>query len=158
KLPVVFCAAYEQYEEIAKRLGGAPAPREAAGLYFSGANFSLFFDFAKSDSLKELSAKVAALQDQLRQSHDPKENRDKSQEVQFYKNRIDVTQNRANKSVVQHEVAHQLLYNFNLHSRKVRNPSWFVEGLATLFEPPPTEGAGAGFNIINQDRLGTLRD
>src|SRR5262249_49796612 len=62
------------------------------------------------------------------------------------------------KSVVQHEVAHQLLYNFNLHSRKVRNPSWFVEGLATLFEPPPTEGAGAGFNIINQDRLGTLRD
>src|SRR5262249_48914547 len=116
------------------------------------------FDFAKSETLKEVSQKIAGLQAQLHQSGDPREKRAKSEEVQWYKNRMDSVQNRANKSVVQHEDAHQLLYNFNLHSRKGRNPPWFVEGLATLFEPPPTEGAGAGFNIINQDRLSTLRD
>ena len=59
--------------------------------------------------------------------------------------------------MVQHEVAHQLLFNFRVHKPGAANPQWFVEGLATQFESPPGK-MGAGFNVINQRRLRVLRE
>ena len=160
KLPVVFCQEFEEYSSVANRLGGSPAPREAAGLYFPGANFSLFYDMANSDSVKEKMAEAKALQDAARNAKSAAERKQKSDEAHFIMTRMEQHQERSNRSVVRHEVAHQLLHNFNVHRRDVTNPVWFVEGMATLFEYEPGRGQrdSSGFNAINQYRLWRLRD
>lgn len=157
KLPIVFCSEFDQYSSVAQALAGAPAPREAAGLYFPQPNFSLFYDMAHSVTVLDQTAQAKALQEEARRATDSKTKKEKSREAQFILNRLNDYQERNNKSVVQHEVAHQLLYNFQVHHRDAPNPVWFVEGLATLFEPPPGK-TGAGFNVVNQYRLWRLRE
>lgn len=63
---------------------------------------------------------------------------------------------RINCMVVQHEVAHQVLYNTGAHVRGAMNPRWLVEGLACIFETPPTS-MGSGLGAINQARLKDFR-
>lgn len=41
-----------------------------------------------------------------------------------------------NLATVIHEATHQTAFNTGLHSRYSRQPKWFVEGLATMFEAP----------------------
>ncbi len=62
-----------------------------------------------------------------------------------------------NRSVLQHEAAHQMLFNIGVHVRGAENPRWFVEGLACQFEVPQG-GAGAGLKRVNHMRLADLRD
>ncbi|MEM7479481.1 MAG: DUF1570 domain-containing protein [Planctomycetota bacterium] len=38
------------------------------------------------------------------------------------------------ESTIVHEAVHQLAYNTAIHERLFKNPFWFVEGLATMFE------------------------
>ncbi len=63
---------------------------------------------------------------------------------------------RINRTVIQHEVAHQILFNAGVHVRGASNPKWLVEGLACMFETPP-EAEGAGIATINQLRLQDFR-
>lgn len=64
---------------------------------------------------------------------------------------------RINETVIQHEAAHQILFNCGVHVRQATNPRWLVEGLACLFETPPT-GRGSGIGTINQSRLRDFRE
>ncbi len=64
---------------------------------------------------------------------------------------------RVNRTVVQHETAHQVLYNVGLHVRGAANPRWLVEGLACLFETPPGP-LGTGIGVVNEYRLRDLRE
>jgi len=43
-----------------------------------------------------------------------------------------------NQSVIQHEVAHHVLFSGGVHARGADNPYWLLEGLAMQFETPPT--------------------
>lgn len=61
---------------------------------------------------------------------------------------------RINRTVVQHETAHQVFFNIGVHVRGGTNPIWLVEGLAMLFETPPSSGGtGSGIGAVNQLRL-----
>jgi hypothetical protein len=65
---------------------------------------------------------------------------------------------RINRSVVQHEVTHQVFFNAGVHVRGAANPKWLVEGLACLFETPPDHNStGSGVFAINQLRLQDFR-
>ncbi|MFQ5591617.1 MAG: DUF1570 domain-containing protein [Phycisphaerae bacterium] len=64
---------------------------------------------------------------------------------------------RFNRFVLQHEAAHQILFNLGVHGRGVDNPPWLVEGLACQFEVPQ-DGATGRIKGINQMRLADLRD
>lgn len=157
KLPVIFCNNFEEYSKRSQQFAGQPAPSQAAGLYYRHPlNFSLFYDMSQVDFIKETNRKAEQLQAEARGSNDPAVRKAKSREAQWYINQIAQYQQEQNRSVVQHEVAHQLLFNLNVHNHKVDNPQWLVEGMATLFEPPPGK-TGAGFNVINQQRLGDIR-
>jgi hypothetical protein len=61
-----------------------------------------------------------------------------------------------NQTVIQHEVAHQVLFNAGVHVREADNPKWLVEGLACLFETPPG-ATGTGASVVNQSRLRDFR-
>jgi hypothetical protein len=64
---------------------------------------------------------------------------------------------RINRTVIQHEAAHQVLFNAGVHVRGGANPKWIIEGLATMFETPPGQ-SGTGLSAINQYRLKDFRD
>jgi hypothetical protein len=64
---------------------------------------------------------------------------------------------RINRTVVQHEAAHHVLFNAGVHPRQAPSPKWIVEGLACLFETPPGQG-GTGVAAINQLRLNDFRE
>lgn len=64
--------------------------------------------------------------------------------------------NQINRTIVQHETAHQMLFNAGLHVRGASNPKWLVEGLACLFETPPGP-PGSGFSVLNASRLEDFR-
>ncbi|MCG8405093.1 MAG: DUF1570 domain-containing protein [Phycisphaerales bacterium] len=157
KLIVLFCPNYEECNRLCKQFVGRGAPQRAAGLYWSGINFSIFYDMSQSRSMKDFAAKIKRLKEEARNAKDRNQKKAKAKEAQWYVNRSKVYQQNNNRSVVQHEVAHHLLYNLQVHQLGSRNPQWFVEGLATLFEPPPGK-SGAGFYIINQRRLGDVRE
>jgi hypothetical protein len=61
-----------------------------------------------------------------------------------------------NQTVIQHETAHQTLFNAGVHVRGASNPRWLVEGLACLFETPPGP-PGSGFAVLNASRLHDFR-
>ena len=63
---------------------------------------------------------------------------------------------RTNRLAVQHETAHQVLFNAGVHVFGAQNPGWLVEGMATLFETPPSS-SGAGMGATNQMRLEDFR-
>lgn len=56
-----------------------------------------------------------------------------------------------NRLVIQHEAAHQVLFNIGVLSREVDNPDWLVEGLACQFEVNSGEAG-------NQMRLADFRE
>ena len=62
-----------------------------------------------------------------------------------------------NRVVLQHEAAHQVLFNLGVHVRGARTPVWLVEGLACQFEVPQSDAQGV-LKRVNQMRLGDLRD
>jgi hypothetical protein len=64
---------------------------------------------------------------------------------------------RINCTVIQHEAAHQVLFNAGVHVRGGANPKWVIEGLAMMFETQRSE-SGAGLAAINQFRLKDFRD
>lgn len=158
KLPVLFCHDFDEYSARCKQLAGRPAPSDAAGLYWPHPlNFSLFYDMSQVSFVKETTAKAEQLKQEAAKTPDRNAKQAKLREANWYINRIAIYQQEQNRSVVQHEVAHQLLFNLQFHKIDVDNPQWLVEGMATLFEPPPGK-TGAGFNVINQSRLGEIRD
>jgi hypothetical protein len=157
KLPVIFCNNYEEYNQRCLQLVGHGAPADAAGLYWHDpANFSIFYDMSQVKPLKEKAEEAKRLKEQALNTRDRKARKSKLAGAQYYENKIDQYQQEQNRSVVQHEVSHQLLFNLGVHSVHAPSPQWFVEGMATQFEPPPGK-MGAGFNVINQRRLQDLR-
>ena len=60
------------------------------------------------------------------------------------------------RTVMQHELAHQVMFHIGLLPRGGAAPPWLVEGLATLFEVPFSSSAGV-LDEINQARLKDLR-
>jgi len=158
KLAVVFCRDFEQYDGKCKEMVGRNVPAEAAGLFWHAPfNFSIFYDMSQAKFIKDHEAHAKQLKEEAKNSKDPNERKMKVREAEWYLNKIDAFQQDQNRSVVQHELAHQLLFNFRVHVAGADNPQWFVEGLATQFEPPPGK-TGAGFGVTNQRRLHTLRE
>src|SRR5690606_12483049 len=65
------------------------------------------------------------------------------------------------EGTLQHEVAHQVLFNLGLHApqrnaESLVNPRWFAEGIASLFEPI-SDGKAANWGQMNKDRLDEFR-
>ncbi|MFH1417235.1 MAG: DUF1570 domain-containing protein [Planctomycetota bacterium] len=158
KLIVIFCRSYDEFDRLNKQIVGQSVPPNVAGLYWSHPiNFSIFYDFAKSRPVLEVMAKVERLQEEARKAKDRATRKAKSREARFYLNYLNSMQDSQNRSVVQHEVTHQLMFNFQVHAVPGPNPQWFAEGLATQFEPPPGK-MGAGSAVINQRRLQVFRE
>lgn len=133
----------------------------ASGVYSPLHNRSAFFNTLNTPHLAQITRLVTDLEDRLAVppggSALPAPERNAVQKrLASVRNQRDRFVNRVNQLVVQHEMAHQVLYNIGVHTPGARNPGWLLEGLSCLFETPPTR-SGAGFGAMNQMRLRDFR-
>jgi len=156
------------------------------GVYYEPSNRSAFFNIENEPQMRQIAANVLDarrnLDDLTRAMKDIRDRRtiielqysdgrrqqmtrreaekkidESRRELQELQGRQTAYVNRINRTVIQHETAHQVLYNTGVHVRGGPNPTWLVEGLACLFETPPGR-SGAGLGAINQLRLQDFRD
>ncbi len=133
------------------------------GFYYTGTNRSAFFNILNHPSLGELRQGIERLEEQVAQLNRQEFNkaqrarkRELLKQLHYYRNRRNQLVEKLNRTVVQHETAHHLLYDGGVHVIGAPNPVWLVEGLAVLFETPPS-AKGAGIGVTNQMRLADFR-
>jgi len=156
RLEIYFFASVEQFAAYAAGIGTDSSG--AAGFYSPQNNRAAFYDTMSSPRFAELNAAIDRMQQQLQDRNIA--NRETRKQLVNDLNRLRIQRDNyieaINQLVVQHEVAHQVLFNLGVHRRGAMNPTWLVEGLACLFEPPPS-GGSAGLGRVNQYRLVNLR-
>jgi hypothetical protein len=156
KLQIVFFGRFEGYEKFLAKTG-MKASEEVPGVYFPTLNRSFFFDYSDAQTIRELKEALAEIQKVGKQAHRLGARPDFTR-IKAYQSRIAEYEDKVNRQIVQHEVAHQVMYNIGVHNRNFEaNPRWLVEGLAMMFETPPTH-EGAGIGAVNQWRLARWRD
>ena len=135
-----------------------------AGFYAPGTQRSAFFNVLNHPNLAEFRQEISRLEQEVARlssrQFSPTEQADKDEALKRlhqYRKRRDRIVERLNRTVVQHETVHHLLFAAGVHVRNGPNPVWLVEGVACLFEPPPT-GKGSGLGVTNQMRLADFRD
>lgn len=142
KLEIYFFGTHEEYDRY-QTLNGF---REmgAIGFYSRTVNRSAFFDM---ETYPVYSGIIA----QTKDKDVPAERR--LELAAKLKRRIE----HENLEVVQHEAAHHIHFNIGIFPARGDLPRWMTEGLATMFETPPSE-AGASFGSINHMRLFQFRN
>ncbi len=161
RLGVVLFARYERYAAF---LGDGRLAASAAGLYDIERNVAIFCDTLESPTLRPLVERIDALRHRLRAlttdgAFEPVRARREALERALHDLRVKegVLVERINRLVIQHEAAHQILYNLGVHVRGRPNPVVLAEGLACQFEvPQPPTPTGAP--QINGARLGDFRE
>lgn len=166
KLLIYYFEHHKDYSDYAERIGKGPQPQSTPGLYFPDLNRSMFYNFRNQESLKKLreesESKIAQLREQLKQTGlstaDRKRIGQEIADARRMANRSNVVGGDISESIVQHEVAHQVLWNIGFHNPKnfFANPRWLAEGTAMMFEPIST-GNSANFGRVNEDRLKEFR-
>lgn len=184
RLEVIFFNDRAEYSRYAAAIHFAP--QDTYGVYYEPSNRSAFFDIENEPQMRQIAANVLDarrnLDDLTRAMKDIRDRRtiieleyadgrrlritrrEAEQQIDETRKKLQELQgrqttyvNRINRTVIQHETAHQVLYNTGVHVRGGPNPSWLVEGLACLFETPPSR-SGAGLWATNQLRLQDFRD
>lgn len=162
KLLIYYFEHHKDYSDFSEKLGNGPREQSTPGVYFPLLNRSMFYNFQNQESFKkareDAEAKINDLKAQLRQAGNSVERR-KEIGKQIAEARKQATHSNSvggdlSESIVQHEVAHQVLWNIGFHNAKgfLTNPRWFVEGTAMMFEPIST-GSSSNFGAVNAERL-----
>ncbi|RMF76989.1 MAG: DUF1570 domain-containing protein [Planctomycetota bacterium] len=137
KLEIFFFGTHPEYDAY-QRFNGWSA-FGAIGFYMRTNNRSAFFDMETFPPYKA----------QLEQARNPNV---PPQERRRIKNMVLRTIEHDNLEVVQHEAAHHIHFNIGIFPRGGDLPTWMTEGLATMFEAPPSE-VGASLGAVNHYRL-----
>lgn len=141
KLEIFFFGTYDEFQAFrtTKGQGGGGV----LGQYFPDVHRSLFFDMDTWPSVKEA----------IERSKDPSI---PPEERRRMKNQQERWAEWMNLEVVQHEAAHHVHFSIGIFPRVGEWTRWVVEGLATMFEVPPTE-IGGSLGAINHARLAEFR-
>ena len=182
RLEVIFFDKPDDYISYLSRLG-FPA-KGTYGCYFEGDNRSVFYNVENDPQIGQLHASINEAKQRLAQVNAAiKAAKSVDQIAIQYSDGTRKVLNRAaarrevdkgqreltsldrqrenyseniNRTVIQHEAAHQVLFNAGGHTRMATNPKWVVVGLACMFLTPPW-GGGAGLAATNHARLCDLR-
>ncbi len=158
-LPVVFFDLYETYRVRSAAL--QPNAAALAGFYNQNTNLACFFNTLSRPDVIEFDRQLAVYQRELlelrRQGRSAAaEQAALQRQLTAFRIQRDAIVERINRLVIQHEVAHQVLFNLGVHSREAENPGWLVEGLACQFEVPQ-RAHHAGLGAVNETRLAEFR-
>jgi hypothetical protein len=159
-------AAYASYYE---KVGGFRPSEGILGLYSPTTNYTYFYNFRNTPAFKNFRDGAANAIEQmagdLRNPRVPSgQKRAIRAQIKYYKAVMNWTKTfggGVTEGTLQHEVAHQVLFNLGLHAQQrnaesLVNPRWFAEGIAQLFEPI-SDGKAANWGQMNKDRLDQFR-
>ncbi len=157
---------FDRFEDFTRYGAGVGVSAGSiAGFYHPRTNIATFCNTQNSPGLAQLTLQFGQVQAQLKRATSKRggtpaarrRRSDLQQMLSVLQTRREVLVKRFNRFVIQHEAAHQLLFNLGLHVRGADNPSWLVEGLACQFEVPQANQAGL-LKRINHLRLADFRD
>ena len=142
RLGVLFFDRYEDFTRYAATAGFTAS--STAGFYNPQTNLAAFCNMLHSPNLQKVARQIERAERQLKRHDDiPLEasrmrqrREDQRTSLSNLKSRRDALVERFNRLVIQHEAAHQMLFNIGVHARGSDNPLWLVEGLACQFEVP----------------------
>ena len=161
-LPILFFDEFEAYQTYAARFG---MDANVAGFYLPATNVAAFLHTLNLPEIQLITKRIAAAQDRLagmtRNPNTSPAGRSQADELArnliVWRGQRDAIVRRFDRFVLQHEAAHQILFNLGAHTRGAVNPPWLVEGLACQFEVPPNVPQGT-LHGVNQMRLADLRE
>ncbi len=157
RLVICFFAQYDRFVSFASAEGHEA--EHIAGYYDISRNRAVFYDAATMPRLRSVQKRIDQLEEEVRAAHKRHDRSAQSllsNELFRLRNRRDNITESVNRLVIQHEVAHQVFFNTGVLVRGADNPPWLVEGLACLFEMPPSSQS-AGIPGVNAYRLLNLR-
>ena len=139
-LPVLLFNRHSDFERYASTVGftGPAAP----GCYHPRNNTAAFCNLHDLPKLRDISQRIEQAEAQ-RDSSTPRER------ITEWRSQRDKLVETFNRLVIQHEAAHQLLFNIGVLSSDSEFPDWLVEGLACQFE--------VSLDGTNQMRLADFR-
>ena len=154
---------HEDFERYRAKVGVATG--SVAGFFLQETNLSAFSNTLNTPQLEEVNAEIIRTQNQMRELRRDRRNLRKNRPKRNVLQRRlaslragrDSLVERFNRFVIQHEAAHQMLFNIGVHVRGASNPFWLAEGLACQFEVPQALAAH-GVARVNHMRLADLRD
>jgi len=162
KLAIIFYDRFDDYARYARKM--KMDPNRVAGFYHSANNIAAFVNAVHSPDIKPINDAIVdaerTLRDLAQRGHanDPRQDAIfLQQEIATWRSERDQIVERYNRFVLQHEAAHQVLFNVGVHRHHSNNPQWLIEGLACQFEVSQTGPEGKLIRV-NQARLGDLRD
>lgn len=154
---------FDRFEDFTKHLASIGlADASIAGVYDQTTNVSAFCNMAAHPDLQRITQAIERLQTQWQRldTAGSAASRNRKKQVEDNIRRLRLSRDELvqtfNRFVIQHEAAHQLLFNLGVHPRGAANPSWLTEGLACQFEVPQI-GPGKVLTGVNQVRLGDFR-
>lgn len=161
RLEVILFDGFEEFRRYTERVGVKVGGM--AGFYHPTTNVAAFCNMYNSPALYNLRSEIERLQRQYAALESANRSVTLAQRKQLQRALANLSASREalvtrfNRLVIQHEGAHQVLFNLGVHVRGAVNPDWLVEGLACQFEVPQGDRTGRIRNI-NQMRLGDLRE
>lgn len=162
RLEVLLFARYEDFSQYLAGIGLRSG--SLAGVYDPLTNVSAFCHVESSPGLAQLNGQIEQIQKRLKRlkgrgsdasACERRENL--RQHLSKLRLQRDALAKRFNRLVIQHEAAHQMLYNVGVHVRGADNPLWLTEGMACQFEIPQA-GSTRPMGRINHLRLADFRD
>jgi len=149
RMMVVLFNDKEDFKDYSEGL--SPTLSSAEGFWHPITNVSYFFDYGSSEQFKVLKTFMDDFQKLKAEARGSKD-RDTINYVKVLELIMEVERENSDVSVVTHECCHQMAGNTGLFPRRVDNPRWVHEGLATYFEAP-SGGTWAGIGAVSTERL-----
>ena len=146
RLPVLLFSRHASFEQYARTVGFDDPI--TPGFYHSPSNTAAFCNVLDLPNVREISQRIE--QAEARRDPPPTDKR-----ITEWRAQRDALVETFNRLVVQHEAAHQVLFNIGVLLRGADNPDWLVEGLACQFEVPLRD---ADRTRANPMRLADFRD
>jgi hypothetical protein len=153
-LGVIFHDRAEAFDGFMKDVG--VNAQGIAGLYEPRSNLAAFCSTRANPAMQPVNQRIEQLQEQFHKAQAGRRGQVRRQ-LQAFQVQRDAIVERFNRLVIQHEAAHQILFNIGVHPRGARAPRWLVEGLACQFEVPQPR-LERGKLQVNHVRLFDLRD
>lgn len=165
KLMIFYFDKHAAYSAHSVKLGMGPRPQRTPGFYSPHQNVGMFYNFRNQDSFRQAresaERQIAQLKDRLKSARSAEERRGirrQMEQARAQANHSNVVGGDLNERIIQHEVAHQVLWNIGFHNpgQYLANPRWLAEGTALLFEPV-AKGNSANIGRVNKLQLGEYR-
>lgn len=162
RLPVLLFDDYDAFTRYAAESG---LRGSMAGFYHHRTNIAAFCNTAHLPELRRLANELERARRRMQQisaagGGSPaaiQTGQDLQRTIATLQTQSDAVSRTFNRFVIQHEAAHQVLFNLGVHVREADNPVWLVEGLACQFEVPQSGHDGL-LKRVNHMRLADFRD